>query len=187
MSFVDISAPQNILIILLVVLFIFLVRTYILHMIDIRNESEYKDIVEYETMLVSSLISANPEFIPTIGQIRYFPDKSGFFVVLNMSGKLLVHGDYEGDLSTPSSLPFALNIPEIVDIARNGGGYLKHNYKGYMFHSFIYASPGSSYIVMSGMYMDTDHIARRHEWKRVNKLIGKKHRGDMGSKQPGNL
>jgi hypothetical protein len=128
-------------------------------------------------MLVANLITQHPDLIPTVGKVRYFPDRSGFFIVLGFDGKVLVHGDYEGSIETtpPKQLPFELPINEIITIAKQGGGYLKMNYKGYIYQMFIYSVLNSPYIVCSGLYIDTYHIKqRRTQWKRMEKTIMKK-------------
>ena len=171
--------------ILLFVLFLLLMFVYCKNFISTRNESEYKDIVELQTMLVADLLNADNGILNSIGKLRYFPDKSGFFFVLDFSGKLLVHGDYDGDISVESNLPFSIPTKEIVEIAKQGGGHLVFNYKGHVYQSFIYSSSSASsslssssspspYIVCSGLYTDADHIQARSHWRRLDKTMLKR-------------
>jgi hypothetical protein len=155
---------------ILAILSFFLVWSYLKNAIAMRNEAEYRDIVEYQSMLAAALISQNPEIIPSFNKIRYFPDQSGFFVVLDFNGNVLVHGDYSGNLK--ETLPFNLPINSIMDTARNGGGYVRYNYKGHVYESFIYVYPGSPYIVCSGLFIDLEYIQRRLDtWKRVDRTL----------------
>jgi len=152
------------------ILVVALLFHYHRYMHILRNEAEYRDIVEYQTMLTSALLFQNPSILSTLNQIRYFPDRSGFFVVLDFDGNVLSHGDYNGKVD--ESLPFNLPITSLIDAAKNGGGYVKYNYKGYIYDSFVYNYPGSSFIVCSGLYNDPEHIQSRVDnWKRVDKSI----------------
>ena len=147
-----------------------LVWIYCKNAITVRNESEYRDIVEYHTMLAAALISQHPSWIPDFQKVRYFPDQSGFFVVLDFTGKVLCHGDYDGSLE--ETLPFNFPINSLLDTARNGGGYVRYNYKGYIYESFIYVYPGSAYVVCSGLFIDLHHIQQRLDtWKRVDRTL----------------
>ena len=155
----------------LIILSIILGYGYLKNAIVTRNEAEYRDIMEYQTMLVAALVEQSPAIIPSISKIRYFPDKSGFFTVLNFQGKLLCHGDYDGNLDE-KSLPFNFPVNEIVELAKNGGGYIRYNYKGFIYESFVYVYPDSSYIICSGIYNDLQHIQNRMStWKRVDKTL----------------
>jgi len=162
---------QHILLCFIFVLFLLLMWNYITNMIHTRNESEYKDITEYQTMLVANLLTKHPVILPSIGKLRYFPDNSGFFMVLNLEGKILVHGNYDGDVSNAEKLPFNVPTKEIVEVAKEGGGYIRYNYKGYIYQTFVYLAPNSPYIVCSGLYVDTQHIQARKRWKRFDKLM----------------
>lgn len=162
---------QHILLCFIFVLFLLLMWIYITNIINIRNESEYKDIVEYQTMLVANLLTKHPNILPSIGKLRYFPDNSGFFIVLDIEGKILVHGNYDGDVSNIDQLPFHIPTKEIVEVAKGGGGYIRYNYQGYIYQTFVYLVPNSSYIVCSGLYVDTQHIQARKQWKRFDKLM----------------
>ena len=163
-----------------IVVLLILLRLYISNVMTIRNESEYKDIVEYQTMLLSDILTDNPSILPSIGKLRYFPDKSGFFIVLDYLGKILVHGDFSGDLN--GTLPFDLPVTSITDIAKQGGGYVRFNYKGNIFQLFVYSTPSSSpYIVCSGMNTDVHHIDFRQKmWKRQDRFLMKKSRVTSG-------
>ena len=161
---------------IIILIFLILMRVYIINIITTRNESEYKDIVEYQTMLVANILTQNPSILSSIGKLRYFPDKSGFFIILDYSGKILVNGDYDGDLAGP--LPFDLPTANIVDTAKQGGGYIIFNYKGNIFQLFIYSIPSSPYIVCSGIFTDVYHIDhRQNTWKRKDRILPKKGRG----------
>ena len=160
---------------IIVIIFFILVRSYVLNIITTRNESEYKDILEYQTMLMANLLAQNPVILPTIGKIRFFPDQSGFFIVFDYSGKMLIHGDYHGDLNGP--LPFEIPASQIVELAQQGGGYLKFNYKGSIFQLFVYSIPSSTYIVCAGIFTDPYHVDHRHcTWKRKDRILAKKNR-----------
>jgi hypothetical protein len=151
-------------------LLFYLIWSYGKNVIVTRNEAEYRDIVEYQTMLVAALVHKNPKLIPEFQTVRYFPDQSGFFIILDFDGTLLVHGDYSGDLTQP--LPFNWPVTVILDTAKNGGGYIRYNYKGYVYESFIYIYPGSSYIVCSGLFNDHHHIQQRlTQWKRTDRTL----------------
>lgn len=154
----------------LILLSVTLIWVYCKNTISMRNEAEYRDIVEYQTMLAASLISQEPDWIPKFRKIRYFPDQSGFFIVLDFTGKILCHGDYDGDVT--QTLPFNFPTSAILDVARNGGGYVRYNYKGFIYESFVYVYPGSSYVVCSGLFMDLHHIQQRlSTWKRVDRTF----------------
>ena len=59
-----------------------------------------------------------------------------------------------------------------IEIAKNGGGYVKYNYKGYIYESFVYNFEGSPYIVCSGLFNDPKHIQNRAEmWKRTDRTL----------------
>lgn len=165
----------------LVLLSFILIWSYLRNAIAMRNEAEYRDIVEYQAMLAAAIISQNPEIIPSFNKVRYFPDQSGFFIVLDFNGNVLVHGDYNGDLKEP--LPFNLPLSAIIDAARNGGGYVRYNYKGHVYESFIYVYPGSSYIVCSGLFIDLEYIQKRLEtWKRVDRTLFKQSQKDQSNR-----
>ena len=154
------------------VLIVFLLYQYFKYLTILRNEAEYRDLVEYQTLLTAALLFKNPSILSTLDQIRYFPDQSGFFIVLNFDGKVLSHGDYDGDVQVDDILPFHLPVANILETAKNGGGYVKYNYKGYIYDSFVYNHVGSPYIVCSGLYNDPQHIESRvNQWKRVNKSL----------------
>jgi hypothetical protein len=145
-----------------------------------RNEAEYRDIIEYQTLLTAALLFKNPSILPTLDKIRYFPDQSGFFIVLNFDGKVLSHGDFENndtnnDTNNNNSddiLPFQLPVANIIETAKNGGGYVKFNYRGDVYDSFVYNHSGSPYIVCSGLFSDPQHIeSRTSRWKRANKCL----------------
>jgi hypothetical protein len=160
----------------LILLSVTLIWVYCKNAIATRNEAEYRDIVEYQTMLAAALISQHPSLIPDFQKVRYFPDQSGFFVVLDFTGKVLCHGDYDGDIDQP--LPFNLPINSILETARNGGGYVRYNYKGHIYESFVYVYPGSSYIVCSGLFIDIHHIQKRLDtWTRVDRTLLKSNSG----------
>lgn len=155
---------------LLGLLLVLLLWTYGKTLIISRNEAEYRDIVEYQTMLASALLQQVPEAVPALARIRYFPDRSGFFLVLDFQGQVLCHGDYDGKLQ--GDLPFHIPVAEMVTLARSGGGYVKYNYKGFIYESFVYASPDSPFIVCSGLFNDLQHIQDRYaNWQRVDKTI----------------
>jgi hypothetical protein len=155
----------------LVVIIIILLFVYIRHILTLRNESEYRDIVEYQTMLVAAMLAHNPSLLSMIGKIRYFPDQSGFFVVLNYSGQILVHGDYDGDLKSENDLPFVIPVGDMVELAKNGGGYVRYNYQGHVYQSFVFAYPNSPYIVCSGLFSDIYHTDKRQRWKRNDRTV----------------
>lgn len=158
------------LVLLLGVLGWVLLRLYWKNLIVVRNEAEYRDIVEYQTMLVSALLQKHPELLPSLSRLRFFPDQSGFFIVLNYQGQLLSHGDYEGDLTPP--LPFDWPVAEIVALAKAGGGYVKYNYKGFIYESFVHGLASSPFIVCSGLYTDLQHIRTRLDtWQRVDRTL----------------
>ena len=148
-----------------------LLVVYMRHMFTVRNESEYRDIVEYQTMLVAAMLAAQPNLLPTVGKLRYFPDQSGFFIVLDYTGKILVHGDYDGKLDSEQHLPFIIPVNDMVETAKNGGGYIRYNYKGHIYQSFVYGYPNSPYIVTSGLFSDLHHVTKRKEWKRVDRTV----------------
>ena len=160
------------------VLIVFLLYHYFKYLTILRNESEYRDLVEYQTLLTAALLFKNPSILSTLDQIRYFPDQSGFFIVLNFDGKVLSHGDYAGDVKLDNDdgvIPFHLPVASIIETAKNGGGYVKYNYKGHIYDSFVYNYVGSPYIVCSGLYSDPQHIESRvHQWKRVDKSLLKR-------------
>lgn len=154
-------------------LLMFLLFHYFKHMSMLRNEAEYRDVVEYQTMLIAALLVKNPGILATLNQIRYFPDQSGFFVVYDVQGKLLTHGDFNCDISAIND-NLSLNMPtsQILEVAKNGGGYVQYNYKGYVYDTFVYNYTGSPYIVCSGLYNDPQHIQyRMDKWKRSNKSL----------------
>jgi hypothetical protein len=152
------------------VFIVVLIYNYFRYVTILRNEAEYRDLVEYQTMLTSALLFKNPSILPTLSHVRYFPDQSGFFVVLNFDGNILSHGDYDGNMN--EILPFNVPVTSIIEIAKNGGGYVKYNYKGYIYDSFVYNYPGSPFIVCSGLYNDPQHIqSRTHLWKRQDKSL----------------
>ena len=158
---------------IIILIFLILMKIYITNIITTRNESEYKDIVEYQTMLTANILSQTPSILSSIKNLRYFPDKSGFFIILNYAGKILVNGDYDGDLNGP--LPFDLPTTNIVDTAKQGGGYIKFNYKGNIFQLFVYSIPSSPYIVCSGMFTDVYHIDhRQNTWRRKDRILTKR-------------
>jgi hypothetical protein len=165
------SCVLTIAIFVLVIILVTLLLVYIRHLYCIRNESEYRDIMEYQTMLVAALLHNQPSLLPLIGSIRFFPDQSGFFIVLNYQGKLLAHGDANIPSQPDEELPFFFPSDDIVDIAKSGGGYLRYNYKGHVYQSFIHAHPHSPYIVCSGIFSDTNHINKRNNWKRSDKTL----------------
>lgn len=142
---------------------------YFKNTISMRNEAEYRDIVEYQTMLVAAMIKQNPSIVSSVGNLRYFPDNSGFFIVLDLNGKVVTHGDEEDESS------FNLPASDILTIAKEGGGYIRYNYKGNVHDLFIYFYPGSKYIVCSGLFIDNQNINRRlSQWKRYDRTILKK-------------
>jgi hypothetical protein len=148
-----------------------LLTSYFKNAIAIRNESEYRDIVEHQVMLMSALIKQNPELIKRIENIRYFRDHSGFFIVLDTTGKIVAHGDRESTEESTLNLP----INDILNIAKEGNGYIKYNHRGHIHELFVYICPGSKYIVCSGLFIDNHHVNRRLlNWKRVDRTILKK-------------
>lgn len=164
--------------IICIIVLVILLKLFFENVITIRNESEYHNIVEHQTTLVADILKENPNILPTIKKLRYFPDKSGYFIVLDFSGKILIHGEYDGDLN--GSLPFELPVKSIIEIAKNGGGYLKFNYMGFLCKLFVYAAPNSSFIICSGIYTDAEHINDRIQmWKRQNKILPKKCRHNV--------
>jgi len=166
----DSDGLQHVLLGVLVLLTVAIVWSYCKNALATRNEAEYRDIVEYQTLLVAALISQQPALIPQLKTLRYFPDQSGFFVVLDLTGQLLCHGDYDGPLD--QTLPFHLPVAALVDTARNGGGYVRYNYKGYVYESFAYVYPNSSYVVCSGLFIDVRHIQQRlATWVRVDRTL----------------
>ena len=153
---------------LIVVLLLYL---YLKYIIVLRNEAEYRDIVEYQTLLTAALLHNTPEILSTLDKIRYFPDQSGFFIVLNFEGEVVSHGDVDSS-SDASPTTFQLPVATIIETAKNGGGYVKYNYKGFIYDSFVYNHVGSPYIVCSGIYNDSQHIESRVDrWKRIDKCL----------------
>lgn len=155
-----------------------LLVSYFKNTIAMRNEAEYRDIVEYQTMLLAAMIKQNAELVKSAGNLRYFPDSSGFFMVLDLDGKVVAHGDDEDENS------FNLPISEILTVAKEGGGYVRYNYKGNVHDLFIYLYPGSKYIVCSGLFVDNQNITRRlSKWKRYDRTILKKSHSSGGKKR----
>ena len=166
---------QALILTLFLFVLILLIWNYLVMFIDTRNESEYRDLMEQQTVLVSKIIQQQSSIIPTIGKLRYFPDKSGFFVVLNYEGKILVHGDYQGNVQDLTNIPFEFPITDITEMARHGGGYIRYNYKGYIYQSFVCSLSNSPYIVCSGLFIDVYHTEKRKkEWKRRDKILFKR-------------
>lgn len=170
------NIEQWILLIIIIILFLLLCKVYIANLIELRNESEYRDIVEYEVMLAAQLLSVDPKLLNTLGKIRFFPDNSGFFIVIDFNGSLLVHGDYNGNLSDTSKLPFELPVKDIIDTAKQGGGYIRYNYRGNLYQSFIYPVPDSNMILSSGLIIDSAFIKKRQQWKRYDKTMMKRNK-----------
>jgi hypothetical protein len=160
------------LVVLLAVIVVVLLVAYTQHLCAMRNESEYRDIMEYQTMLVAALLKEQPSLLKTISQIRYFPDQSGFFIVLDYDNKLLAHGDYHGDLT--QKVPFDLPAKDLVDLAKQGGGYMRLNYRGHLYDFFVYAYANSPFVVVSGLSVDSHHVANRCNWKRVQRTLMRK-------------
>lgn len=149
------------------VLIIILISLYIHSIVNVRNESEYRDVVEYQTTLVGNLLLLQPTLLPSLGRIRYFPDQSGFFVVIDYEGKILANGDPAS--ASAQSFP----VQDIIQLAKNGGGYLRHNYRGELYQTFVYANPQSPYIVCSGLFVDSSQMNRRTKWRRTTKMMCK--------------
>ncbi len=180
--------PMWILCAFFILLLFIIIYNYLRSIIDARNESEYRDIIEYQTTLLGHILAENPNVLPTISKLRFFPDKSGFFIVLNYEGKILSHGDYKGEIKDSTTVPFQLPTREMVEIAKNGGGYIRYNYKGYIYQSFVYSLPTSPYIVCSGLFTDIHHIEkRRNQWKRVDKVLFKQPRCGVNMSHNNNL
>ena len=148
---------------------------------DIRDESECKDIVEAQTHLASQMLAQQPkrETIQAIKNLRYMPDKSGYFYVLDYTGHMYCHGEsgIEGkyDMTSPTCpLPFSKPVKDIVAVARKGGGFLKYNWKGGQKSTYVCPVAGSNLIICSGLMTDTESVKRRKRWKKVGDKFTKK-------------
>ena len=130
----------------------------------LRNEAEYRDIIEYQTMLVAALLEQHPDLLETLQTIRYFPDQSGFFTVLNFEGIIVSQIAQNSNLNLP--------IEVIIETARKGGGYVKYNSQGNIYDSFVYTYPGGKYVVCSGLFNNPHNIHTREQtWKQTDKSL----------------
>lgn len=129
-----------------------------------RNESEYQHIVEYQTMLLSALISqesSTQSLLTTIPKIRFFPDQSGSFVILNTGGKIL----------TQTQSTYYYPVQRIVELAQSGGGWIRFSVDGSPFDCFVHHLANTDLIVCSGLYADASDIESRSNWKRAKRYL----------------
>lgn len=137
-----------------------------------RDESEYKDLLESQVRLVAQIMSdkqnQTPAFIKTVSQLKFFPDQSGSFFIIDFQGNLYCNGDDEFcgvvDLTKPNDLHYQYPYQDIIQAARDGGGYIKFNWKGMQFLAFIQNIPSSNLIIGSGLFTDSSSCKRRKKW-----------------------
>lgn len=159
---------ELILIIVSITLTAILIHLYFSNVVELRNESEFKDIVEYQVRLAVQLLSENPQIISSLSKVRFFPDRSGSLIVLDYNGKLLTDGSDLG-------LTDHETVKKIVQVAKHGGGYVRYFHGGGIFNAFILPVPNQNQIVMSGLFIDKDHILNRKQWRRCDQPMIKKH------------
>lgn len=167
-------------IILLIFLVGLLITIYAHNQMINRNESEYMDIIEYQTMSMSALLSqsdptlnsSTKSLLNSISNIRFFPDLSGKFYIFDMNGKIwdIKSQNFISDPSLPTS--------SIVKIITDGntGGYIRFIKDGLAFRMFVYGvkiNDKNTFIVGSGLYIDQQHIDERNNWSRKQKTIYK--------------
>jgi hypothetical protein len=155
----------NLILWILYVLFVsILLYYYCRYLRVLRNEAEYRDIIEYQTMLIAALLDQHPDLLNTLHTIRYFPDQSGYFTILNFDGKIVSQ--------IPECSNSSLPVDIIIETARRGGGYVKYNNQGNIYDCFAYSYPGSKYIVCSGIFNNPHNIqTREHKWKQIDKSL----------------
>lgn len=147
----------------------------------IRDESEYKDIMETEVSLLAQVLaqaSDQKQMIDIVTNLKYFPDGSGRFFILDYEGNLYCHGEsgFCGRINLrdqSNSLPFNVPHEDIVSIARDGGGYIKYDYYGVQHLAFIQPVPNTKLIVGSSLGVDHNSKMTRKLWKLDQKLKSK--------------
>ena len=151
---------------LLILHLVLLSWIYVKDLIRIRNENEYKNVVEVHAEFLAKLLVADPNLIHCLEEnselLRFLPDGSGFLVVLDDTGKTLFHGNPDG-----CTLPSA----EVLETAKLGGGYLRHAHHGRLFQCYVCVIPGSPFVVCSGLFMDTETVKERCDWKQKHQTL----------------
>lgn len=163
-------------IITIVLLFVYAAYYLVREAKHLRDESECRDIMESEVILLSKILSKNSslDMIKIISKLHYFPDDSGSFFVMDYQGKLWCHSEHDHvgptDLTQSHNLSFHLPHEDIIRVARQGGGYVRYEWHGRQKLTFVHPVANTPYIVGSGLCVDSDSQLRRRVWNVKQKL-----------------
>lgn len=173
---------------IIVIIMIFAAWYWFDTLFGIRNESECKNIMEWQTDQIANIISNSNyvnDLFETIRRLRFLPDNSGFYFILDYSGNLYCYGkdNWYGKLNVnKTNLPVSIPFQEIIEKAKKGGGYVKYGWKGRQKSCYISPCKGKSFITCGTIFTDKKSIQQRRKWALHQKGFIKRGRNYILSK-----
>lgn len=158
------------------ILLAFAVWYWVRGTLEARNECECKDIMECQAEQLAGILKHHnsESLFKTISSLRFLPDKSGYFVIMDYEGTIYAHGGLEWS-GKEKTLPICFPTSDIVNVAKNGGGYVKYEHEGRQNTMYIVGVPEQRIIVCSNLPTDSQSVRKRQRWRMIQKNNQKNH------------